>query len=371
MAAGSVPVSAYRLQLTPHFGFAAVINIADYLADLGITHAYLSPILQAVPTSEHGYDVTDHSRIRAEFGGEEGFREMARALRDRHIGIVLDIVPNHMAIPVPEFENRPLWSVLHSGPESEYAHWFDIDWTVHEGRMLLPILPARPEDCLDDMAVDPDGPEGLPVLRYFDHMLPLWPGTARLPMAGLLESQHYKLADWREAATSLNWRRFFDITSLIGVRVEDPGVFDATHEVVLRLADEGLIDGLRVDHPDGLADPRGYFRRLADATGGMWVVAEKILAWGERLPADWPVAGTTGYDALRVGRRAVRGPGRGGAAGRRIRGVRRESRPAQPAGPVRRRRGRGEAGGHDHGVRLRGEQAGPGAHPGGCPRGPG
>ncbi|MCW2933753.1 MAG: malto-oligosyltrehalose synthase [Actinomycetia bacterium] len=295
-----MPVSVYRLQLTPHFGFAAVIKIADYLADLGITHVYLSPILQAVPTSEHGYDVTDHSRIRAEFGGEEGFREMARALRERRIGIVLDIVPNHMAVPVPEFQNRPLWSVLHGGPESEYAHWFDIDWTGHEGRMLLPILPARPEECLDDMAVDPDGPDGLPVLRYFDHMLPLWPGTARLPMAGLLESQHYKLADWRVAATSLNWRRFFDITSLIGVRVEDPGVFDATHEVVLRLVDEGLIDGLRVDHPDGLADPRGYFRRLADATGGMWVVAEKILAWGERLPADWPVAGTTGYDALRV-----------------------------------------------------------------------
>jgi malto-oligosyltrehalose synthase len=295
-----VPVSVYRLQLTPHFGFAAVIKIADYLADLGITHVYLSPILQAVPTSEHGYDVTDHSRIRAELGGEEGFRAMARALRDRHVGIVLDIVPNHMAVPVPEFENRQLWSVLHDGPESEYAHWFDIDWTVHEGRMLFPILPAPPEECLEDMAVDPDGPEGLPVLRYFDHMLPLWPGTSRLPMAGLLESQHYKLADWREAATSLNWRRFFDITSLIGVRVEDPSVFDATHEVVLRLADEGLIDGLRVDHPDGLADPRGYFRRLADATGGMWVVAEKILAWGEWLPADWPVAGTTGYDALRV-----------------------------------------------------------------------
>jgi (1->4)-alpha-D-glucan 1-alpha-D-glucosylmutase len=119
-------------------------------------------------------------------------------------------------------------------------------------------------------------------------------------MAGLLESQHYKLADWREATTSLNWRRFFDITSLIGIRAEDPSVFDATHKVVLRLVSEGLVDGLRVDHPDGLADPRGYFRRLADATGGVWVVAEKILACGERLPADWPVAGTTGYDALRL-----------------------------------------------------------------------
>ncbi len=295
-----MPVSTYRLQLTTHFGFAAVIKIADYLVDLGITHVYLSPILQAVPQSEHGYDVTDHSRIRSEFGGEDGFREMARVLRSRDIGIVLDIVPNHMAVPAPEFQNRQLWSVLHYGRESEYAHWFDIDWTAHEGRVLLPILPASLEECAVDMLVDPDGPDGLPVLRYFEHTLPLWPGTARLPMAGLLESQHYKLADWREAATSLNWRRFFDITSLIGVRVEDPSVFDATHELVLGLVGEGLIDGLRVDHPDGLADPRGYFRRLAQATGGMWVVAEKILAWGEWLPGDWPVAGTTGYDALRV-----------------------------------------------------------------------
>jgi malto-oligosyltrehalose synthase len=295
-----VPVSLYRLQLTPHFGFAAVIKVAGYLVDLGVTHVYLSPILQAVPDSQHGYDVTDHSRIRAEFGGEEGFRAMAAELHARNLGIVLDIVPNHMAFPAPEFQNRPLWSVLHYGLESQYAHWFDIDWSMHEGRLLLPILAASPEECLADMVVDPDGPDGVPVLRYFDHMLPLWPGTTRLPLAGVLESQHYKLADWRAAATSLNWRRFFDVASLIGIRVEDPRVFDATHEVVLQLVGEGLIDGLRVDHPDGLADPRGYFRRLADATGGMWVVAEKILAVGERLPDDWPVAGTTGYDALRL-----------------------------------------------------------------------
>jgi (1->4)-alpha-D-glucan 1-alpha-D-glucosylmutase len=295
-----VPVSAYRLQLTPRFGFANVINIADYLEGLGVTHVYLSPILEAVPGSEHGYDVTDHSRVRAELGGEDDFRKMARTLRLHQIGIIVDIVPNHMAIPAPEYLNHPLWSVLKHGRESPYAHWFDVDWTVHEGRMLLPILYGRPEDHLYDLMVDPDGPDGAPVLRYFDHVLPLWPGTARLPMAGLLESQHYKLADWRTAAASLNWRRFFDISTLIGIRAEDPGVFDATHRVVLRLAEEGLIDGFRVDHPDGLADPRGYFRRLAEATGGMWVVAEKILAWGEHLPSDWPVAGTTGYDALRL-----------------------------------------------------------------------
>jgi (1->4)-alpha-D-glucan 1-alpha-D-glucosylmutase len=293
-----VPVSTYRLQLTPDFGFAAVAGLAGYLADLGVTHAYLSPILQATPGSTHGYDVTDHSRITAELGGEDGFRAMAGVLREHGIGIVVDIVPNHMAIPAPENLNRPLWSVLGEGRESPFAHWFDIDWAVHENRMLMPILAGPPEMCHDDLAVDPDGPEGAPVLRYFDHVLPLWPGTARLPLAGLLESQHYKLADWRAAATELNWRRFFDISSLVGVRVEDPRVFDATHELVLRLIREGLIDGLRVDHPDGLADPRGYFRRLAEATGGTWVVAEKILGWDEYLPGDWLVAGTSGYDSL-------------------------------------------------------------------------
>jgi malto-oligosyltrehalose synthase len=298
VVARRTPVSTYRQQLTPDFGFGAVAGIAGYLADLGVTHVYLSPILEATPGSAHGYDVTDHSRVRAELGGEPGFRAMARTLREHGIGIVVDIVPNHMAIPAPEHLNRQLWSVLREGRDSQYAHWFDIEWSVHEGRMLLPILAGPQDKCLDDIVVDPDGPDGAPVLRYFDHMLPLWPGTARLPMTGLLESQHYKLADWRTASTGLNWRRFFDITSLIGVRAEDPEVFDATHEVILRLAAEGLVDGLRVDHPDGLADPRGYFRRLAAATGGMWVVAEKILAWGERLPGDWPVAGTTGYDTL-------------------------------------------------------------------------
>jgi len=295
---GREPVSTYRLQLTQDFGFAAVAEITGYLADLGVTHVYLSPILQATPGSAHGYDVTDHCLVRPELGGEEGFRAMAAELRRRDIGIVVDIVPNHMAVPAPEHLNRQLWSVLKHGRESPFSHWFDVDWAAHENRMLLPILAGPPEECLDDLTVEPDGPDGVPVLRYFGHVLPLWPGTARLPLAGLLESQHYKLAGWRTESTQLNWRRFFDITSLIALRVEDPDVFNATHEVILRLVDEGLIDGLRVDHPDGLTDPRGYFRRLAEATGGIWVVAEKILAFSERLPADWPVAGTTGYDAL-------------------------------------------------------------------------
>jgi (1->4)-alpha-D-glucan 1-alpha-D-glucosylmutase len=319
------PVSTYRLQLRAEFGFADAAGIAGYLAALGVTHVYLSPILEAAPGSVHGYDVIDHSRVSGALGGEAGFREMVAALRGHGLGVVVDVVPNHMAIPVPESLNRQLWSVLAEGPGSRYAHWFDVDWAAQDGRFLLPILGAPLPDCLADLVVIPAAggagagqaetgqaetgqaetgqaetgqAETGQVLRYFDHVLPIRAGTAGLPLPGLLAAQHYRLSYWRDAATELNWRRFFDVTSLIAVRVEDPRVFAATHQVPLRLLAEGLIDGLRIDHPDGLADPRGYLRRLAAETGGAWVVTEKILGDGEELPGDWQCAGTTGYDAL-------------------------------------------------------------------------
>ena len=287
------PASTYRLQLTSDFGFAAAAERADYLASLGVTHVYLSPILQAVPGSRHGYDVIDHSRVSADLGGEDGFRAMVRRFRGLELGVVVDVVPNHMAIPVPESENRQLWSVLREGPESTFAHWFDIDWTSPGGtRFLLPILSRPVQDCLNDLT--PDGK----ILRYHDHVLPLREGTENLPVRDLLAAQHYELAYWRDASTRLNWRRFFDVTTLIGIRQEDPGVFAATHQVLLRLFADGLIDGFRVDHPDGLANPASYFERLAEATDDAWVVAEKILERDEQLPGDWRCAGTTGYDAL-------------------------------------------------------------------------
>ncbi len=268
-----------------------------------MTHVYLSPILQANPGSPHGYDVVDHSRISADLGGEPAFREMAAEFRRHGLGVIVDVVPNHMARPTPETLNKQLWSVLYQGRQSEFAHWFDVDWDAQEGKLLMPIL-ARPlEECLGDLIIDtaPRNPENAghrgPVLRYFDHVLPLRDGVADLPLGVLLAQQHYRLADTRDAATQLNWRRFFDVDELIAIRVEDPGVFAATHQVLLQLLREGLIDGLRVDHPDGLADPAGYLARLAAETGGAWVVVEKILAHGEELP-DWPCAGTTGYDTL-------------------------------------------------------------------------
>jgi (1->4)-alpha-D-glucan 1-alpha-D-glucosylmutase len=296
------PVSTYRLQLQPGFGFADAAASAGYLAELGVSHVYLSPILQATPGSRHGYDVVDHSRISADLGGETAFRDMVRRFRTAGLGVIVDIVPNHMAIPVPESLNRPLWSVLRDGPDSEFASWFDVDWTAEDGRLLLPVLGGPLDGCLDDLTVarQPTGPgsSAEPVLRYFDHVFPLRPDTGTLPLPDLLAEQYYRLADWRLAAAELNWRRFFDISSLIAVRVEDPDVFEATHALILGLVAEGLIDGLRVDHPDGLADPRGYLARLAERTGGLWVCTEKILSGDERLPAGWRCAGTTGYDSL-------------------------------------------------------------------------
>ncbi len=301
-----VPVSTYRLQLRDSFGFAQAAAQADYLAALGVTHAYLSPILQANPGSPHGYDVVDHSRVSTDLGGEDAFRAMVETFHRNHLGVVVDVVPNHMARPTPESLNKQLWSVLHQGRKSPYAHWFDVDWDAQDGRLLMPILAGPVEKCLDDFIIDTalrdsgrhghSGHSGA-VLRYFDHVLPLREGVADLPLGVLLAQQHYRLTDWHDAATQLNWRRFFDIDTLIAIRVEDPDVFSATHEVLFRLVHEGLIDGLRVDHPDGLADPAGYLDRLAAATGNAWVVVEKILAQGEELP-DWRCAGTTGYDTL-------------------------------------------------------------------------
>ena len=300
------PLSTYRLQLRRGFGFADAAGLADYLADLGVTHVYLSPILQANPGSPHGYDVVDHSRVSADLGGLDTFRAMAEQFHRHRLGVVVDIVPNHMARPTPESRNKQLWSVLYEGKASPYAHWFDVDWAAQDGKLLMPILSGPVEKCLDDLIIDPNlrashdpeqrGHPG-PVLRYFDHVLPLRDGVADLPLGVLLAQQHYRLADWHDAATQLNWRRFFDIDTLIAIRVEDPDVFDATHRVVLGLREEGLIDGLRVDHIDGLSDPGRYLRRLADATSGAWIVVEKILAHGEELP-PWDCAGTTGYDSL-------------------------------------------------------------------------
>ncbi len=290
-----VPVSTYRVQLTPQFGFDDAAAIAPYLADLGVTHLYCSPYLQSAPGSMHGYDVVDHSRLNAELGGAPAFGRLVQACRDAGVGIVVDIVPNHMAVSEPESQNAAWWSLLREGPGSPYASWFDVDWNSPDnpGKVLVPVLGAPLGACLDDLVLDGDR------IRYYDHEVPVRPGTlVEDDVLATLERQHYRLCHWRVAVEELNYRRFFDVTTLAGLRVEDPEVFHATHRLVLQQVREGIVDGLRVDHPDGLADPEGYLARLAQATDNAWVVEEKILEPGERLPGTWRTAGTTGYDAL-------------------------------------------------------------------------
>jgi len=292
------PQATYRLQLHAGFGFDDAAAVVPYLNSLGISHAYLSPILQAAPGSTHGYDVVDHSRLSEPAGGRPAFDRLAARLTEHLMGAVSDVVPNHVAVPTPARLNKALWSVLRDGPGSPYAEWFDVDWGSGNQPLLMAVLGQRIGKVLadDELSVDGD------VLRYYEHEYPLRPGTENLPIAELVTEQWYRLAHWRVADEELNYRRFFDVDTLAAVRVEMQEVFEATHELLLSLVHEGKLNGFRIDHPDGLADPRGYLRRLAERTGGAWVVVEKILEGDEELPRDWPCAGTTGYDALlRVG----------------------------------------------------------------------
>jgi (1->4)-alpha-D-glucan 1-alpha-D-glucosylmutase len=282
------PLSTYRIQVAPGFTLQDTAGLAGYLAKLGVSHLYASPLLVSTTGSGHGYDVVDHRTADPQRGGEEGRLAVAAALREHGLSMVLDLVPNHMGVAVPA-ENHAWWDVLLLGPQSAYGRWFDIDWS--RGRLLLPVLGDGPDE-LAQLRVE-DGE-----LRYYDHRFPLAVGTEALgDPRKVHDSQHYELVSWRRAATEQVYRRFFAITELAGLRVEDDSVFDATHAEILRWVAAGDVTGLRIDHPDGLTDPAGYLARLASASGGTWTVVEKILEPGEELP-DWPVAGTSGYDAM-------------------------------------------------------------------------
>jgi (1->4)-alpha-D-glucan 1-alpha-D-glucosylmutase len=283
----TVPASTYRLQLRPEFTFSDATGLVDYLRQLGVGALYTSPVLDAAPGSTHGYDVVDPTRARPALGGEEARVVLAETLREAGLGLVVDIVPNHLSVAVPKV-NPWWWDLLRNGRESRYAKYFDVDWS--RGRLLLPVLG---DDDVSELAVDGDE------LTYYDHRFPIAPGTGGGSPREVHDRQHYELVDWRRGNTELNYRRFFDITTLAAARVEDPEVFAATHGEVLRWVAAGEVTGLRVDHPDGLADPGGYMRRLRESAPGAWLVVEKILHPGETLPSSWPVDGTTGYDALR------------------------------------------------------------------------
>ncbi|MBP1135402.1 (1-_4)-alpha-D-glucan 1-alpha-D-glucosylmutase [Arthrobacter sp. PvP023] len=285
------PVSTYRLQIRPSFTLQDAAAEVPYLKSLGVDWIYLSPILTAEKGSDHGYDVTDPSTVDADRGGPEGLAAVSRAARAAGMGVLVDIVPNHVGVASP-YQNPWWWSLLKEGRKSPYAEAFDVDWDFGNGRVRLPVLGS--DDDLDKLEIR-DGE-----LRYYDHRFPLAEGSFADgdDPRDVHARQNYELVGWRRADTDLNYRRFFAVNTLAGVRVEVPRVFDEAHAEVIRWFREGLANGLRIDHPDGLADPEGYLRRLREATGGSYLLIEKILEPGEELPASFECEGTTGYDAL-------------------------------------------------------------------------
>ena len=299
-----VPRATYRIQLNAGFTLDDATELVPYLAELGVSHLYTSPLLQAAPGSTHGYDVVDHSRVGAELGGEDAFERLTDALRAHDMGLVLDIVPNHMAISGEE--NRWWWDVLEHGAASSFASHFDVELN---DPILLPVLS---EGSQANVRLARDG--GRLLVEAGARRFPLDPRTEAPILAAadpdaeiatinadpdrlgaVLADQQYRLASWRAAFSDLRYRRFFDVNDLIGVRVEDEAVFADVHRLILAWVERGLIDGLRVDHPDGLRDPAGYLVRLRAAAPDSWIVVEKILEADEPLPAGWPVDGTTGY----------------------------------------------------------------------------
>ncbi|WP_241658835.1 malto-oligosyltrehalose synthase [Kosakonia cowanii] len=287
--------------------FERAVALVPYIKKLGISHLYASPIFTATSGSTHGYDVTDANEIDPTLGGREGFDKLAQALKAAGLGLIIDIVPNHMAASL---ENAWWRDVIAKGEKSPWAHHFDIDWSR---RLTLPFLGEDFEAVVEkgELKVEADPQTGKPAFVYYESVYPLveasWQGreqeilglTDAAKITELHAQQPWRLMSWRDAASDLSYRRFFEITGLVGMRVEDDQVFDDTHKLILELVHSGAVDGLRVDHVDGLADPRGYLMRLRQKAGDdCHITVEKILGKGEHLPDDWPVSGTTGYEFI-------------------------------------------------------------------------
>lgn len=344
-----IPRATYRLQFRNGVDFAKAVEIIPYLRSLGISHLYASPLFAAVAGSTHGYDVIDNNLIEPALGGMAGLVALSQALKHAGMGLILDIVPNHMAASL----QNPWWrDVIEWGTMSPYANYFDVDW---RRKLTLPILASDFADALraGEVGLKFDEANAGLALTYFDNKMPLHPSTYadavtpindgfarnllavaanarpdnewknelrslhatssfgdfdrrlaaishdRSHVAKLHDLQPWRLIGWRDAGRALSYRRFFEIAGLAGLRVEDNHVFDAVHRLTFTLIEEGIVQGLRIDHVDGLADPRLYLERLRAAVGPeLYVVVEKILGEEEALPADWPVHGTTGYEFI-------------------------------------------------------------------------
>ncbi|WP_082678229.1 malto-oligosyltrehalose synthase [Sphingomonas sanguinis] len=300
------PRATYRFQFHKDFPFDRAEALLPYLDRLGISHVYASPITMAAAGSMHGYDVIDPTRINPELGGEEAFRALSQAARRLGMGVIIDIVPNHMGVAGG---GNAWWNdVLTRGEANRYARFFDIDWSR---KLVLPILGDPLAKVLADGQIAVERRDGrAEIVAYGEHRLPVrdedQDRAEDVPVAELLDRQHYRLASWRVANDELNWRRFFTINDLAGLRVEDDDVFEESHALYFRLYEEGLIDGVRIDHVDGLTDPIGYCRKLRARFNAIprndgnraYIVVEKILAADEPMGQDWGVDGTSGYDFM-------------------------------------------------------------------------
>lgn len=305
-----LPRATYRLQLRSGVGFDEAMALVPYLHRLGISDLYLSPPFTARRGSTHGYDVVDPNQLDPALGGEAAFGRLAEALRRHGMGLLLDIVPNHMGIGS---DNPWWWDVLKHGRASRYARFFDIDFDRDpDGKLVLPVLGSALPEVLERGEIEIDaGEEGSEaVLCYFDERFPLAPGEpheAADPgsLERLLDAQAYRLVFWQEGTERRNYRRFFNIDQLAGLRVEEEEVFEESHRLILDLVGKGLVQGLRIDHIDGLTEPKAYLERLQRRATEVspdgapcYIVVEKILIGEEELPDDWPVAGTTGYEFM-------------------------------------------------------------------------
>jgi len=300
-----VPTATYRLQFGPSFGFKDAEAIVSYLHALGISDIYASPIFKANKASTHGYDLTNPNELNPELGSPEDFSELTGKRGEYNIGWIQDIVPNHMAY---SSENQMLMDIFENGHNSSYADFFDIDWEHPDeslrGKILAPFLGKPYPEVLRDGEIQLELSESGLAVRYYNIRFPLALSSygrdvsqEDMPaLEPLLDKQFFKLCFWKRASESINYRRFFYLNDFIGLKAENPAVFNETHKLISEFVHRGVFTGLRIDHIDGLYDPAQYLARLRRLAGDKYIVVEKILDLEESLPENWAVQGTTGYD---------------------------------------------------------------------------